>query len=1648
MKRFVIIILLLLVTACIQSPSNNRRTLLNNNVTALPKTPANNPVFTQGVNYFQNSSQIFLSSFPLTLDFKDIVYLRGKDIDTYIRSSGTQTSSCVVSTIGTKTLVLSAIPQSIYNFTNQSIEYYYSVSFSDNASNQNFCNKPGVTSVLIGSLIYDMGSLCVNGICSTNYSSSSLDLYSGNGTIITQVNLKNLSLSLTAPQNISTQNGTTCINNTQCSSLGYDCCSNGQCVKDLALKPGVNSADPAYQQALQDILNRPSNIYLYPNYYFICSAPVAQPTTPVSTITPVNAALTHLKKLENLYNCTTKTYGEAGVCTKTISNPIRNTPYSVGLDDISFQSTYENLTPLKDTLVSVTEVSYGDIPLYNFTNKDEAQLSSTVYSDTAVAPARPYVMIAGQHNYDVSTAAQITLLNLPDNALNTDLVIKYLVDSSCNEINPTLAKCEKYYIQGQKNSGSTIAENRYNRLTDHFPASNYFKLPYYANVSQALVVEVDGVVLKQDIDWKINLGSPNVIQLLTPNGSLKAFDSQKVKISFFVNLSVYKVTTSKQAALNEIKTMCSCADTQCSLAPIKNSLNAVTDYACVYPAPAPVVAPTSQLVYLSSKTVPVRYFDSLGASQTLITGSTPAQEGKLFEYIKNDPAIPNNMPSATITDPYVGFNEIYGSLTYGINTAKPAKEVSVNIGKVYDIYVDRGAYSTCLLCGNDYYSTLNKLFPLAQFGGGLIPNRTQTSNLESGIRADDFSFGRACTVPATMIPWTHSISSVVGDQRMNRMRAQHFLFANGYQHDWYGFDFGSVIGSFDGVKWFSIGSSRRIKATTNKLFIAVNGALGDLTIENTYNVTINDSSLNPVGTGMATTDFDSDGAQCQRYHQCSTDNDCATTLGWDYACAPINESTTPWPVFDANGSEIPDSKLPDNRLVNILGISSGGKRCVYRGRGSACSPDSSANFLTNLVGGFNESKSEVFHTCSNNNFCQTLSTPNSFNNRIVRFGKVMTDPLIDTVGFGARNQLRPLDYQGQETIRTEALKNLSSNHVTAICKPGRNPEVAFASQNATPSTTVSKIYDGDKILGLGMSYSKLIKTVPQPDYLSSCSILDDFKNYYYSNISGGTTNLSLNAGTQAISTNALDSFTRIFTQNQMTFPLLSSPTSIIKTATFQENRCLRAPGATCFQDLECAPSKLITDKTKLILPTDASIGSIIQLPELKFWQEELVCSQPMAKTDPLYDPARNYCCREVGKTISIASSTSPTVLAQKTVAGIDLPMSSLSRYSRVATAYKEMNTTPTTYPPLDIAVDDSCSGAGCKPTTGLNNQFNTFSLMASKTSCSGHWVRNFATGVNNHNWDKSSLQNIDASTFRCLNWAPNNTNNSCTGLPAGSIDCKAMQTWPELTKARGVFAFYGLLELTGIPQIAIPAQNTFTTGLEGSMSCKSNPNLPSDMAYPSGAYQTPLNIWAPGAISEFNDGSTQYLSGLDSVAKPNFKTPSVKQIFKADEVVSCLPAGTTVAATADPNTCCTGFIDAQRGKCALRDFVDVTVYTNRYVSSAGSQLANTSFDATTGYLTDPSIVANLACQQQICASGTMLAGVLVSKLLITGWENFNRPEDKIFRFLEGQILSDDSTGLLTLYKQGLKINTHLYCFPKSAVAQATTAGLTPITCGY
>lgn len=1655
----VIMMSVLFISGCVQSgnPSKKSKAVKSN---GSDSSNTKLPTFTSGLNFIQNGADIYQTSVTIDLGFSDSMQLRGKDVDTYIRATGTSTVACMAARFSTTNAIvmIAAIPRSVYNFTTQSLEYYYGIAPDDITTNQTFCQKTGLINQMFSYFPtyvpkYKLADLCST--CASSYVSLPLQLYTQSGTALSQIATTQLFFKLTNNPGTTTPIGQNCTESSECIGIGYDCCNSGQCVTDKSLKPGIDPATPTpeYAQALQDILNNPSNVYLYPQFYFLCSQSPVNPTTPTTPTDTTSEAAKRLRELGELYSCTNKVEGEYGVCTITHKDYVLNSVKASGLDDKSFADTFTHLTVNKLSLSAIEKVTYGGVTVFDYSMKDEAQLISTAYEDS-------FLRIEGHQNDDITSATQVKVKVKPSAAISNDLQIKYKVDASCEKVNASLAKCEKYYIQDQgsptNETGVSVEVRRNRRVTNHYPTSNSFKLPYYANTTKTITVDVDGQVKREGDHWQLGTGVQNTIDFL-PAGTLQVAKDQKVRITYFVDLAANpNLIKSKQEARDKINTICACSNMTCNLAPIKNANAQIVDYACVYPEPVAVEPPLSQKIYLSSKSVPVRLYDQLGTSQKSIT-STMIQEGAAFSYRGDNLLNPNNKTDITnpsdTSDTYVGFNEIYGSLSYKTNSAKPAQEVSIKKDKTYDIFVDRGSYSNCIQCGNDYYSQLTKLFPLTQFGGGAIPLLGQTNrSMSLGIRSDDMKFGRACLVPASMLPWSHTTSSNEQDQRLNRMNAQHFFYSNGYQYDWYGFDYGSVIGSFDGVKWFSIGSKRRIKAESNKMFIAVNGVFGDLAVENTYEVTISDSVLNPSATDLVLTDAQSDGAQCQQYHQCSTDNDCASTLGWDYACAPIGEITTSWPKFDDNGKELPELSSEKTFLTSILGVSNSGKRCVYRGRGSLCTPNYGS---VNVNSTFNKTATTTFHSCADNNYCQTFTDSstgnpaNSFNNRINRNGRVPTDLTnLDTFGLGAIVAGRPNAYNGLESPRATIMRNLNSNKIQGMCIPGR--QITAASFQEQNRTVASVDYKGDKVLGLGMTPATNVVT---PTYYNSCSITNSDKNFYRNattqasalfSDTGVYPNLKFDAGSQSLTTSSLKIFSTMFDSKGMTFGIYKKNNLPLTSNSYTENRCLRAPGASCFSDSDCGPSKLIADKIKLLDSNDTDLTAILNKYEIKFWQEELICSQATLKTSALYDPKNNRCCRDVGNVISLPSSDSENGIDYKTVAGIDYLISAKTRYARSASLYKELNS-GSTFQDLRVAIKDECTVLGtCKDVSTLTSQYRTLAAIAEKNSCSGDWVRSFANSSGNHKWEKSNLQSYSANIFQCFNWRPGTGGYTCDGLDEDDPACALAQTAPTSPKALEVLNYFGKLELLGIPQVTMDTATHYTGTIERGLSCRSAPG-DRNLAYPGniGAlagtnYQVPVEIFNGTPVAEYKDGTKFMLSAGDA---SNFKTTTFKQIFKPDEIVSCLPAGTQMKTEDNPARCCTGIINPENNKCQLGDYVDISVYTNRYVSSEAKKLNATLFD-TAGYIKDAAKVAQLACEKEMCSSGTLAYGVLISNLKTPGQLN---SQSKNFRFLEGSPAADNESNLLTIFNNGLKLNNHAYCVPKALAASVETSGSDDIT---
>ena len=1624
--KLIIIFFLILLTACVPPGTRPINKSADDSSIKTRSTP-NAPNFENTTNYFQEGGIKSYSSIQLRSDFNNNLSLRGKDVHTFITNGQTTKVQCLLayfpSSLDKKILVVAAIPRSFENFQTATQEYYYHLIPSDETMNQSNCKTPGVLNE-IDSKYYGVSSTnkLINVCPSCNQEqylySEKIELLSTGGSPITQFDVSYLGLTILSNPYRPTSNAPTCSISADCLANSYDCCSYGQCVNDKQIKDGVNQSSSEYIQAAADVLVNSENFRNYPDIYHICGTYVAPTPTPTPTVSPDEQARIRLLELEELYNCTTLIQGSMSICTTTygtIGSTLSGTYYT-NKDDRSFSSTYSGSNSSVLSGDSLYEISFADKLLYS--NQTIITSGSLTISDD---------------NDNVADKTKIVFNNypLPSSSSNSDLKIKYMIDGSCKKINSSFASCSQYYTQGQ-DSG---------KIDDHSPASNTFKLPYYVDITRSIKVEIEGDKKMQGTDWNLSTsGSNYTVEFSGPE--LGVFDLQKAKITFYVNLSTYPyILKSRQASYDRIDEICNCGNTECWLQPAINSNNQIFDYTCKYINPNLPTAPTNTTVSVSAKTAPHRFFDDNGIYYTTIQpGMT--QEGNEFKYPSYS-STGLQKPNNITTD--VGFNEIYGSFSLSSESAKPAVEVKIEKDKSYDIYVDSGTFSTCYYCGTDYYSYLAKLFPsnFTSRGAGYTPDLNISSKSQSKIyRGDDLLFGRACFVPVTMIPWTHkgiSSTSSAQTQRLRRLQTQHFLFANGYQRDWYGFNYGSVIGSFDGVKWFSIGNRRRIKATTSKLFIAINSYFGDLTTNSNFSVKIIDTTLNPVTQDTITANSDSEGATCQQNHQCKTDNDCISQLGWDYTCQNVTKINTPWPTFDNSANEIPSGDQ-SIRLSLLAEFNSGDqpKRCVYRGRGSPCEYNYNTTDISRTYDG---TDTVGLHGCNSNNYCQSFDdngTVSKFNTRISRYGTSIKNlnaregTNYHSFGLGSPVIGRPLNYNGTEKPDSDILSQLANNNLTALCIPGKvsnNWGLTLLQQMRYIPTSD---FQGDQVSGIGMSSSG---NSPSSEYLNSCSIVDEDENYFAYDSDNTTKSLTDSeltryAGSQSLPTNSLKIFESLMGGS---IKLLSDFSSErVDNQILQENRCLRAPGSVCFSDMDCSANDFITKSISSLNSNDSSLYSSINKYEISFWKEKLICSQSDSP-DHTFDIKENRCCRETNKTLTIPSyDLSSDLYYNDEVPGIETDLSDPKRYSGNSVVYKELK--DGTLPTLTVAYDNECASGNCLSTSAMKNQFNTFSKMAERMCCTGNWVRNFhEDNGGGHKWNRSKTQNIDLESFRCLNWNP------CTGANCGGsttspkyFSCEhvadnpdsdlCLQVSTSSNDAESVFNWLDRFELMGIPQTQIQA-----TG-NSEVMCKVDVNDQSQ-AGTNTIFPRTIGVTPTNSNTEYTDGTNIYFSGTDS---SNFDQ-NLKMIFSKDQISCCIPGGDFVSATDSADKCCTGFKNADN-RCVLDDYTDVSLFFNRYVSSASKGIADDSFEEDSGYakksIGNPSPeIRRYVCEKQICASNTMATGVAYSTLKKPGINEGAPGEVSIKRFLDGRDPSNNYSSMASYFDSGLKWNTHIYCVP-------------------
>lgn len=810
--------------------------------------------------------------------------------------------------------------------------------------------------------------------------------------------------------------------------------------------------------------------------------------------------------------------------------------------------------------------------------------------------------------------------------------------------------------------------------------------------------------------------------------------------------------------------------------------------------------PLQTRVSVSSRSAPHRLFDTAGVERAL--SSSVIQEGAEFKYLDDSNIVPSQSNFS--------MNALLGQMAVTLDQALPAKVVTVALDEVYLLSTVSGTYTPCPDCGKDSWFSSLSAHPFSTDGTGLQglghnTRRDGFGNYSNSGNYEDTIFGRACWLPPTMLPFSHSAKGTTQAQRLNRLETQAALYANGYQRDWYGFNKGALIGSFDGVSWFAIGRGRIVRSTSTKLFLAINAPFADLAVPSIHEVNI--EAYNGIAKASAVdydpqyhiTDINQNLAgSCQAHHQCATDTDCVTKLGWEYMCADVKDIKTQWPAFDSNANETANSGSAattydtngnpvtstattiDQILAKKGFPSVSTKRCIYRGAGAPC--------VVNPTTISDLNRKKVL-TCAPNFFCANAQSGGLFNGKVARYGASLEEiPLARNHLFGKDANVlgRPLSYLSSAdttsltgTIASTIRENLAHNHNLAntqagICRPGKAlPETTNQVTLSSPFTQ-HQFSDASRRTDFISQIASCNSTLYTAYRQASCPVIGTDGNYEMFATATIATDHYQRARTQnvcglqslfsnvALSSNA---DTMLPYSPFRSIEAKTLPTTTVIEKTLVRDACLRRPGQVCQTDLDCSPNKFHAEQTDVF-----SLSYFGNQAEKNYYSEYMICGQTAAEPTygdtagyKAYDMSKNRCCREVGKDFTTYTNYIPTSTVENnydsasiglkmsldTTTGITLP-NDPKRYSRLATV-EGLGTA--TRPLLTSYQDRNVGGVVETDPFGNNvftpNQWKTLSEANSESCCGGGWIRKFADGSTD--WAKTDRVSIDVNELRCLN---------------------------------------------------------------------------------------------------------------------------------------------------------------------------------------------------------------------------------------------------------------------------------------------------------
>ena len=243
--------------SCNEPVTNRTSNSLSSNESSVSESPsegfeAKDPETGSFVNFFQINTMQYKANFEISEKEQRIFYLRGQEVSEYLKSVDRKNPAClsVAFTEETlkKVLLLSGSPQSYFDFTQGTLEYYYSFEPANTQKNKSNCQTSDIINQRLLSysdhqIVFDLLSICEN--CGLEeIKSRKLMLENTNGINISSINIPNLLMTLKADPGGEIFSGSSCKKNSECRSRGFDCCSGGICVVDKAPRPGVAEVDP------------------------------------------------------------------------------------------------------------------------------------------------------------------------------------------------------------------------------------------------------------------------------------------------------------------------------------------------------------------------------------------------------------------------------------------------------------------------------------------------------------------------------------------------------------------------------------------------------------------------------------------------------------------------------------------------------------------------------------------------------------------------------------------------------------------------------------------------------------------------------------------------------------------------------------------------------------------------------------------------------------------------------------------------------------------------------------------------------------------------------------------------------------------------------------------------------------------------------------------------------------------------------------------------------------------------------------------------------------------------------------------------------------------------------------------------------------